>query len=33
MIQAIVPSGFTKGKVTVKTRNGKSTSTQKFVVQ
>jgi hypothetical protein len=22
MIQAIVPSGFTKGKVTVKTRNG-----------
>jgi len=32
-IQAIVPSGFTKGKVTVKTRNGKSISTQKFVVQ
>ena len=32
-IQATVPSGFTKGKVTVKTRNGKSTSTQKFVVQ
>lgn len=32
-IQATVPSGFTKGKVTVKTRNGKSTSTQRFVVQ
>src|SRR5579864_7056144 len=33
MIQATVPSGFTKGKVAVKTRNGKSTSTQRFVVQ
>ncbi|HET9309470.1 MAG TPA: choice-of-anchor tandem repeat GloVer-containing protein, partial [Candidatus Sulfotelmatobacter sp.] len=33
MIQATVPSGFTKGKVAVKTRNGKSFSTQKFVVQ
>jgi uncharacterized repeat protein (TIGR03803 family) len=33
MIQATVPSGFTKGRVAVKTRNGKSTSTQKFVVQ
>jgi uncharacterized repeat protein (TIGR03803 family) len=32
-IQATVPSGFIKGKVVVKTRNGKSISTQKFVVQ
>ena len=33
MIQATVPSGATKGKVTVKTPNGKATSTQKFVVK
>ena len=32
-IQATVPSGFTKGRVAVKTRNGKSLSSQKFVVQ
>ena len=32
MIQATVPSGFTKGRVAVKTRNGKATSTQKFLV-
>ncbi|HLZ41358.1 MAG TPA: choice-of-anchor tandem repeat GloVer-containing protein [Candidatus Sulfotelmatobacter sp.] len=32
-IQATVPSGFIKGRVAVKTRNGKATSTQKFLVQ
>ena len=32
-IQATVPSGFAKGKVAVKTHNGRSLSTQKFVVQ